>query len=219
MIFRFLDPLWKELLQSELEKPYIEELNSFLNKQPKSLVYPKEELIFNAFHLTPFEKIRVVIVGQDPYHGKGQAHGLAFSVPEGVIKPPSLLNIFKEVERDIGSPIPKNGSLVRWAKQGVFLLNTTLTVKEGEPLSHKGKGWETFTTSVIDKIGEKKEPVIFLLWGRLAQEKGERITKPHKILKAPHPSPLSAHRGFLGCSHFSQVNAFLRSLSQEPILW
>ncbi len=220
-MFHFLSSSWQKALESESKQPYLKELSEFLSQERLGNipVYPSRELVFNAFQLTNFDAIRVVIVGQDPYHGKGQAEGLAFSVPEGVLKPPSLLNIFKEIEADIGTQIPKSGSLVRWAKQGVFLLNTTLTVREGEPLSHQGRGWETFTSAVIRKIAEKKDPVIFLLWGRSAQEKGVDIKSPHKVLVAPHPSPLSAHRGFLGCRHFSKVNSFLRSLSQEPILW
>lgn len=182
-------------------------------------IYPPEELEFNAFYQTPFDQVKVVIVGQDPYHGPGQAHGLCFSVPKGVPAPPSLQNIFKELESDLQLPIPSHGCLLSWAKQGVLLLNATLTVSGGAPMSHHGQGWEQFTDAVIEKLNERPNPIVFLLWGKSAQEKGKFLHSPHKILKAPHPSPFSAHQGFFGCRHFSQTNSFLEQIGKQPIDW
>lgn len=217
---------WHEVLEEEFCKPYVQTLKSFLleEKSRGREIFPQEPDVFSAFKTTPFSRVRVVLLGQDPYHGEGQAHGLCFSVREGTPPPPSLKNIFKEIERDVGVKIPKNkGDLTPWANQGVFLLNTTLTVRKGDPGSHFGKGWEIFTDAVIEKILKKKEPIIFLLWGKAAQEKLPKITQfsamKHLVLKAPHPSPFSAHTGFLGCSHFSQTNKALEGLGKAPIDW
>jgi uracil-DNA glycosylase len=186
-------------------------------------IYPEKEDVFNAFHQTPLEKVKVVIVGQDPYHQPGQAEGLCFSVPDGMRLPPSLRNIYKEIEADLGAVPPKSGSLLNWAKQGVLLLNTLLTVREGEPLAHKGLGWERFTDKILEGVLGKKEQVVFLLWGRFAKDKVFRLKSSaqaeHLYLTAPHPSPLSAHRGFLGCKHFSKCNQFLESIGKKPIRW
>lgn len=222
-----LPPSWQSVLASELQKPYIMELATFVEKERAFSpvpIYPPEELVFNALFQTPFEQVKVVIVGQDPYHGVGQAHGLSFSVPVGVPTPPSLLNIYKELQADLGVPIPTSGCLLPWAKQGVLLLNALMTVRQSAPLSHQGKGWEKFTDAIIRVLSERKEPLVFLLWGKTAQDKCKQIpgfenSKQHLVLKAPHPSPLSAHQGFLGCKHFSQTNAFLAQNLQKPIDW
>lgn len=212
---------WYEILGQEIQSPYIKGLKEFLTVERRRAVYPPEEEVFKAFSYTPYSEVKVVIMGQDPYHGPGQAHGLSFSVPEGVLPPPSLKNIFKELETDLGLPPPKTGCLIPWAKQGVLLLNATLTVREGEPQSHKGKGWEQFTDAVIRKLAERKKPIVFLLWGRSAKEKCSQVLSgtEHVILTAPHPSPLSAHQGFLGCRHFSQANAYLVKAGLSPIDW
>lgn len=216
-----IEPSWHEVLKDEFEKPYFSILTDFVRKEYKTkTVFPPGKLIFNAFDLCPFDKVKVVIIGQDPYHGYGQAHGLCFSVNDGVQFPPSLVNIFKEIERDLQIPFPASGNLERWAKQGVFLLNATLTVLAGSAGSHQNKGWEEFTDSVIKKISDQKEHVVFMLWGSYAQKKGAVIdSKKHLILKAVHPSPLSAYRGFIGCGHFSMVNNYLQQHGLEPIQW
>ena len=214
-------PDWKALLEEEFSKPYFEELTRFVKEEYATRrIYPRGSNIFRAFDKCPFEKLKVVIIGQDPYHGPGQAHGLCFSVDEGVPHPPSLQNIFKEVASDIGTPIPSSGNLDRWAEQGVLLLNSVLTVREHEAASHAGKGWEQFTDAVVRKIAQEKQGVVYLLWGSYAQRKGA-IVDPQRncILKAVHPSPLSAYRGFLGCKHFSQANDYLISTGQTPINW
>lgn len=212
---------WKDILAPEFEKPYFEELTQFVKEEYAAhRVYPRGSNIFRAFDKCPFERLKVVIIGQDPYHGPGQAHGLCFSVAEGVPFPPSLQNIFKEVHADTGAEIPLSGNLDRWAEQGVLLLNAVLTVREHEAASHAGRGWETFTDAVVRAVAERKEGVVYMLWGSYAQRKGA-IADPSRnlILKAVHPSPLSAYRGFLGCRHFSQANAYLESIGKEPILW
>lgn len=216
-----IEPSWHEVLKDEFEKPYFSILTDFVRKEYKTkTVFPPAKLIFNAFDLCPFNKVKVVIIGQDPYHGYGQAHGLCFSVNDGVQFPPSLVNIFKEIERDLQIPFPASGNLERWAKQGVFLLNATLTVLAGSAGSHQNKGWEEFTDSVIKKISDQKEHVVFMLWGSYAQKKGAVIdSKKHLILKAVHPSPLSAYRGFIGCGHFSMANNYLQQHGLEPIQW
>lgn len=212
---------WKDILAPEFEKPYFEQLTHFVREEYAAhRVYPRGSNIFRAFDKCPFDKVKVVIIGQDPYHGPGQAHGLCFSVADGVPFPPSLQNIFKEVHADTGAEIPLSGNLDRWAEQGVLLLNAVLTVREHEAASHAGKGWETFTDAVVRAVAERKEGVVYMLWGSYAQRKGA-IADPTKnlILKAVHPSPLSAYRGFLGCRHFSQANAYLEGIGQEPIKW
>lgn len=224
MIF-YLEPSWQGVLQEELNKPYIVELAAFVEAERLSgaPIYPPRHLVFNAFQQTPFDQVKVVIVGQDPYHGAGQAHGLCFSVQEGVPLPPSLKNIFKELKEDVGIDLPAHGCLLSWAQQGVMLLNATLTVSEGDPMSHHGRGWETFTDAAIKALWMRKEPVIFVLWGKSAQDKCRFLKQEeqpqHYILKAPHPSPFSAHQGFLGCRHFSQINAILTKLGLPPIDW
>lgn len=210
---------WDEYLQDEFNKPYYEALHEFLKREyTHETVYPDMYDIFNALKTVPYEKVKVVILGQDPYHGAGQAHGMAFSVKPQVKVPPSLMNIYKELHQTMGCKIPNNGYLMKWAEQGVLLLNTVLTVRASQPQSHKGKGWETFTDRVITLLNERKEPVIFVLWGAPAKKKAALITAPqHKILTAAHPSPLSAYNGFFGCDHFNQINALLVSMGQTPI--
>lgn len=212
---------WDEILADEWQKPYYLELRQFLKKEYGAYrVYPDMNDIFNALKLTSFEDTRVVIIGQDPYHGYGQAHGLCFSVKKGVAPPPSLKNIYKELNSDIGFQIPNHGELTSWAKQGVLMLNNVLTVREGCPNSHKGKGWEIFTDRVISELNRKETPVVFLLWGANAQKKAEIITNPiHKKLISVHPSPLSANRGFFGCRHFSKTNKILRENGLQEIDW
>ena len=212
---------WKEALQSEFEKDYFVKLTEFVRGEYKSKpVYPPGNLIFNAFDHCPFDKVKVVIIGQDPYHGPGQAHGLCFSVNDGVDFPPSLLNIFKEIERDLSIPMPKTGNLTRWADQGVLLLNASLTVEAHKAGSHQGRGWETFTDAVIRKIAEEKQHVVFMLWGNYAQQKGAVINPTrHLVLKSVHPSPLSAYRGFIGCGHFSAANKYLLQNGRAEIVW
>lgn len=213
---------WKSFLKEEFEKPYMAELKKFLKdeKAKKKRIFPPGPLIFNALNTTPFDEVKVVILGQDPYHGPGQAHGLCFSVPKGVKKPPSLVNIFKEIHDDLKLPIPQSGDLTPWAKQGVLLLNATLTVESSKAGSHQNHGWEFFTDKIIHVLNDKKENLVFMLWGSFAQKKGQFIDrKKHLVLEAPHPSPLSAHRGFLGCRHFSKANAYLKSKNITPIDW
>jgi uracil-DNA glycosylase len=212
---------WKEKLAYEFEQPYYRELYRFLIKEyHERVIYPPSEDIFNAFHLTPVHKVKAVILGQDPYHEPGQAEGLCFSVKPGVAIPPSLENIYKELHDDIGFRIPNNGSLVKWAKEGVLLLNSLLTVRAHAAFSHKGKGWEEFTDAAVRVLNKEDRPIVFLLWGKSAQDKGAVLNNPkHLILKAPHPSPLSAYRGFFGCKHFSRANEFLKANGETPIDW
>jgi uracil-DNA glycosylase len=213
---------WQFRLQTEFDKPYFRQLAEFLRQEYSSQrVYPPGRLIFNAFDKCSFDDTRVVILGQDPYHGEGQANGLAFSVAEGITKPPSLVNIFKEIQDDLGKPVPKSGNLERWASQGVMLLNATLTVRAGQAGSHQGKGWETFTDEVIKLISSEKEHVVFMLWGAYAQKKGAVIdAKKHLVLKAKHPSPMAAQwGGWFGNKHFSQANEYLTSKELAPIEW
>lgn len=212
---------WDKIIGEEFEKPYYRELRSFLKTEYQSnKIYPDMFDIFNALRQTSFEDTKVVILGQDPYHGAGQAHGMCFSVKKGVQPPPSLKNIYKELINDVGIPMPSHGELTAWAKQGVLLLNTVLTVREGQPNSHKGKGWEIFTDCIIEKLNLKQSPVIFMLWGNNARAKGALITNPkHILLQAPHPSPLSAHSGFFGCRHFSKANEILMQSGRAPIDW
>ena len=213
---------WQVALMEEFASPYMAELNQFLLHE-KSLgkrVYPPGPFIFKAFNETPWDTVRVVILGQDPYHGPGQAHGLCFSVPAGIPHPPSLKNIFKEIRNDLGMSIPVSGDLTPWARQGVLLLNATLTVVDGQAGAHQNKGWETFTDAVIQKLSSQKTGLVFLLWGRYARNKVALIdTSKHHVLEAAHPSPLSAHSGFLGCKHFSAANSFLISQGSAPIDW
>ncbi|MBO4805507.1 MAG: uracil-DNA glycosylase [Paludibacteraceae bacterium] len=216
-----IEETWKAVLQEEFDKPYFEILTNFVRKEYQTTtIYPPAKLIFNAFNLCPFDQAKVVIIGQDPYHGPGQAHGLCFSVNDGVAYPPSLINIFKEIEDDLHRPTPTSGNLERWAKQGVLLLNAILTVRANQPASHQNKGWEEFTDRVIKELSDKRDGLVFMLWGSYAQKKGAVIdTKKHLVLKAVHPSPLSAYRGFFGCKHFSQANAYLQSRGKSPIEW
>lgn len=218
----FLAPGWQAQVGEEFDKPYFESLRDFLRAEYRSgaQVFPPKNLIFAALRAVDFNAARVVVLGQDPYHGPGQAMGMSFAVPEGVPAPPSLKNILKEVHADLGTPVPRGTSLTGWAEQGVLLLNTVLTVRAGEAFSHRNKGWETFTDRIIENLGARAEPLVFLLWGAPAQAKASLVSNPaHCILKAPHPSPLSAHRGFLGCRHFSKANAFLQSVGQPAIDW
>ena len=212
---------WNEILAEEMQKDYYQELQAFVQKRRAEVrVFPEEKNVFTALELTPFESVKVVILGQDPYHGFGQAHGLSFSVQKGTPLPPSLKNIYKELQGDIGGEFPTEGDLSHWAKQGVLLLNTVLTVEEGNANSHKGKGWERLTNRLIESLNELKHPVIFILWGKPAQDKEKLIINPnHVILKAPHPSPLSAYRGFFGSKPFSRVNDILIQQGQTPIRW
>lgn len=216
-----IDPGWAERLSPEFNAPYFAELKNFLvQERAAHTIYPRGKDILRAFQLTPFDAVRVVILGQDPYHGPGQAHGLSFSVPAGVPPPPSLQNIFKEIQRDIGPFTPSSGDLSHWAESGVLLLNATLTVRAGEAASHQGHGWERFTDAAITALSKERTGLIFLLWGRHAQAKEPLIDSDrHYILKAPHPSPLSAHRGFLGCGHFSAANEILLAQGGSPIPW
>jgi len=220
-INQIIEKNWKEILWDEFQKPYFKEIKKFLIEEKKKYrVFPPGSLMFNAFNLTPFNKVKVVIIGQDPYHGYGQAHGLCFSVPKGVTKPPSLINIFKELKEDLGIDPPNHGDLSGWAKQGVFLINAILTVRENAPESHRNIGWEKFTNKAIQSLSEKKKHLVFMLWGAYAQEK-EKLIDPskHLILKAAHPSPYSAKRGFFGCHHFSKANQYLIANDIEPIRW
>ncbi len=212
---------WKTLLQDEFEKSYFHQLVNFVKSEYSIYkVYPPGKLIFNAFDHCSFEELKVVILGQDPYHGAGQANGLCFSVNDGIRKPPSLVNIFKEIQDDVGTPIPESGNLERWAKQGILLLNATLTVRANQAGSHQNKGWETFTDAVIKQISDKKSGIVFLLWGAYAQKKGSIIDKnKHYVLQSAHPSPFAAHRGFFGNKHFSKTNEFLIKNNKTPIKW
>ena len=216
-----IEPTWKAELQAEFEKEYFKGLTGFVRNEYKTkLTFPPAPLIFNAFEQCPFDKVKIVIIGQDPYHGDGQAHGLCFSVNDGVAFPPSLLNIFKEINRDLGIPTPKSGNLTRWAQQGVLLLNATLTVQAHMAGSHQGKGWETFTDAVIHKLATEKEQLVFMLWGSYAQKKGAFIDSTrHLVLKSVHPSPLSAYRGFIGNNHFSLTNQYLKDNGKAQIEW
>lgn len=217
-----IEDSWKEVLKNEFNKPYFSQISKHIKteKSQGKTIYPSGSLIFNAFNTTPFHKTKVVILGQDPYHGQGQAHGLCFSVQNGVPPPPSLQNIFKELHDDIGISMPGHGNLTHWAKQGVFLLNASLTVRAGEPMSHSKIGWAQFTDSVIQIISSQKKNVVFLLWGKFAQEKRVLIDESlHLILRSVHPSPLSAHGGFFGCKHFSKTNEYLVRHGIEPIDW
>lgn len=217
-----LEPGWKAHVGAYLLREDMQQLAAFLRRRKAegAHIYPPGPQIFAALDATPFERVKVVILGQDPYHGPGQAHGLCFSVPPGVAPPPSLENIFKELERDLGIPRPEHGCLLPWAQQGVLLLNAVLTVEDGRPGAHAGRGWEGFTDHVVDVLNREREGLVFLLWGSYAQKKGARIDpRRHRVLKAPHPSPLSAHRGFLGCGHFSAANESLRRRGQTPIDW
>lgn len=214
---------WKKELSKEFEKPYFAQLTDIVRMEygnPQVRVYPPASKIFSAFDNSPFSDTKVVIIGQDPYHGPGQANGLAFSVSPGIMIPPSLRNIFKEINSDTGAPIPSDGDLTRWARQGVLLLNATLTVREHQPRSHANIGWSEFTDAAVRAVNEHGENVVFMLWGSDAIRKGSMIdTNRHLVLRAPHPSPLSASRGFFGCRHFSQANAYLTAHGKDPIIW
>lgn len=216
-----IEESWKEVLKEEFEKEYFAGIAAFLHREKREgkTIYPPGPLIFNAFRLTPFDKVKVVILGQDPYHGPGQAHGLSFSVQDGVALPPSLQNIYKEVAADTGAAIPHTGNLERWARQGVFLLNSVLTVRAGSPTSHSGIGWQTFTDAVIKAVSDRKENVVFMLWGNYARSKKPLIdSSRHLVLEAAHPSPL-ARGAFFGCRHFSKANSFLTATGQTPVAW
>ncbi len=217
-----IESSWKQVLKDEFKQPYFQQIPLHIKteKAQGKIIYPPGPVIFNAFNTTPFHNIKVVILGQDPYHGPGQAHGLCFSVQFGVPPPPSLVNIFKEINTDLGIPIPQHGNLTHWAEQGVFLLNASLTVRAGEPMSHSKIGWADFTNAVIKKISEQRNNVVFLLWGKFAQEKRSLIDESkHLILRSVHPSPLSAFGGFFGCRHFSKTNEYLVSKGIDPIDW
>ena len=220
-----IDPViesgWKSVLMDQFQSSYFRTLKEFLEEEKKKYtLYPPGNLIFNAFQRTPFDRVKVVILGQDPYHGKGQAHGLCFSVPQGIPKPPSLVNIFKELHSDLGIPIPEHGNLEKWADQGVLLINATLTVRDSQAGSHQKRGWETFTNHVIEVVSQEKSGVVFLLWGRFAQAKESLIDNgKHLILKSAHPSPLSAYNGFFGCRHFSKTNDYLKKQEETGIDW
>jgi uracil-DNA glycosylase len=217
-----IEESWKNILKEEFGKVYFQQIVTFLKAEKSAgrIIYPPGPLIFNAFNETPFSKVEVVLLGQDPYHNKGQAHGLSFSVPDGIPKPPSLINIFKELENDLGIPPPKNGNLEKWATQGVLLLNASLTVRQNEPGSHSKIGWLQFTDTVISKISEQKKGIVFLLWGKFAQDKQSIIDETkHYVLKAAHPSPFSADKGFFGCRHFSKTNELLALQHKESINW
>lgn len=212
-------PSWKDVLREEQEKPYFKKLQLFLDKEyATQTIFPARNEIGSAFRITAYDNVKVVILGQDPYHGNGQAHGMSFSVKPGVRIPPSLRNMLKELEDDLGCPFPTNGYLEKWAKQGVLLLNTVLTVRTGAANSHKGMGWETYTDAVIQKLSDRQKPIIFVLWGKPAQSKIKLIdTEKHMIITAPHPSPLSAHRGFFGSKPYSRINAQLAAWGEQPI--
>jgi uracil-DNA glycosylase len=222
-----LESSWQKVLKQELQEPYILDLAAFVEKEyttSTSPIYPPQDLIFNAFTQTPYDKVQVVIMGQDPYHGPGQAHGLSFSVPKGIKPPPSLQNIFKELHSDIHLSTPTHGCLLNWAKQGVLLLNATLTVKQSEPMSHHGRGWERLTDAIIVQLIKREDPIIFVLWGKSAQDKCRFVNesanlKHHYILTAAHPSPFSAANGFFGCRHFSKINMLLEQQGKQPIDW
>jgi uracil-DNA glycosylase len=216
-----IEESWQNVLQDEFEKPYFKSLVSFVKDEyATQKVYPPGSEIFNAFEHCPFDAVKVVILGQDPYHGPNQANGLAFSVKDGIRVPPSLLNIFKEIKNDLGKDLPPTGNLERWAEQGVLLLNATLTVRAGDAGSHQKKGWEEFTDAVVRKVNDEKEGVVFMLWGAYAQKKGAFIDeRKHLVLKAAHPSPFAADRGFFGTHHFSKANAYLKAQGKEPIDW
>ena len=217
-----IEESWKAVLKEEFDKAYFQQIVTFLKaeKVAGKIIYPPGQLIFNAFNKTPFSKVKVVLLGQDPYHNKGQAHGLSFSVPDGIPKPPSLVNIFKELESDLGIAPAKNGNLEKWAEQGVLLLNASLTVRQNEPGSHSKIGWLQFTDTVISKISEEKRGIIFLLWGKFAQDKQSIIDETkHYVLKAAHPSPFSADKGFFGCKHFSKTNELLAIQKKSAIEW
>lgn len=213
---------WQQILATEFDQPYYKKLQQFLAEEYKTqTIYPSQQQVLNALQTTPYSQVKVVLLGQDPYHGAGQAHGLSFSVQPGVPHPPSLRNMFRELQDDLKVPVPASGSLLKWAEQGVLLLNTVLTVRAGEAHSHKGQGWEQFTDAIIKKLVERVEPIIFLLWGKPAQAKRNLIEQGghHIILQAPHPSPLSAYRGFFGSKPYSKVNAALQALGHEPVDW
>lgn len=217
-----IKPSWQFIFKSEFKNKYMKDLFHFLKteKNEKKIIYPKEQEYFHAFNITELKDVKVVIIGQDPYHGEGQAHGLCFSVLKGIKIPPSLKNIYKELESDLKIIPAKHGFLEHWAKQGVLLINSVLTVEAGNAGSHQGKGWERFTDNIIAELNEKRENIVFLLWGSYAQKKGQFIDrKKHFILEAPHPSPLSAHRGFFGCKHFSKTNTYLKEKKISPIDW
>ena len=215
---------WFHLLDEEFEKPYMKQLEAFLEKEQKAgqVIYPPSNQLFSAFLHAPYEQVKVVIMGQDPYHGPDQAHGLSFSVPKGIPLPPSLKNIFKELKEDLGVSVPNHGCLETWASQGILLLNATLTVRAHEPKSHFGQGWEIFTDRVIQLLSARKTPIVFVLWGKSAYEKFHQVQKnasSHLVLTAPHPSPFSCHSGFFGCRHFSKINEFLVRNGSAPIDW
>jgi uracil-DNA glycosylase len=216
-----IDESWRQVLQPEFDKPYFELLTDFVRQAYRTTqCFPPAGQIFRAFDLCPFDKVRVVIIGQDPYHDVNQAHGLCFSVQDGVPAPPSLVNIYKELQRDLGKPIPSSGNLTHWAEQGVLLLNATLTVEAHKAGSHQGKGWEELTDAAIQALNRQREHIVFMLWGSYAQRKGQFIDRRrHLVLTAVHPSPLSAYRGFIGCGHFSQANAYLQQHGLSPIVW
>lgn len=221
-----IEPSWRSALGEELFQPYLAQLAAFVERERAGQVpvYPPRTLVFNAFYQTPFDKVRVLIVGQDPYHGPGQAHGLSFSVPHGIAPPPSLQNIFKEQQADLGIEPPPHGCLIKWAEQGVMMLNATLTVRQNEAQSHQGKGWERFTDAVVQALANRADPVIFVLWGKYAQQKCQTLDQSknkerHHVLTAAHPSPFSAHNGFFGCAHFSKINKILEARGQPPIDW
>ncbi len=217
-----IEDSWKNALKQEFNKPYFMQITTFLKSEKISnkTIYPPGGLIFNAFNTTPFDKVKIVILGQDPYHGPGQAHGLSFSVQKGIPPPPSLVNIFKELKSDVGMPIPDHGNLTHWAEQGVLLLNASLTVRANEPMSHAKIGWAEFTDAVISKVSAGKEHVVFMLWGKFAQEKQSLIDETkHLVLRAAHPSPFSADKGFFGCKHFSKANTWLMSNGIDPVDW
>lgn len=217
-----LNEEWRTLLQPEFDAPYMQQLRNFLanEKAAGKIIYPPGSLWFNALNHTPFSQVKVVILGQDPYHGAQQAHGLCFSVPHGIAPPPSLVNIFAEIKRDLGCEPPAHGNLTQWAEQGVLLLNATLTVEQGKAGAHQGKGWEVFTDKIIELLNQQREHLVFLLWGSYAQKKGALIDrKKHLVLTSPHPSPLSAYRGFIGNGHFSKANHYLQQHGNHPIDW